>query len=53
VVAIARFSKKIAPEADVALRALGFRWNRILGQWEGKVEFADAKRTVEGGTAAK
>jgi len=24
-----------------------FRWNRYLGQWEGKVEFTEAKKTVE------
>jgi hypothetical protein len=38
-----------------SLRALGFRWNRILGQWEGKVEFSDAKKTVEeaGGTVER
>jgi hypothetical protein len=47
VVAVARFSDKIAPEVAASLRALGFRWNRYLGQWEGKVEFADAKKTVE------
>lgn len=32
VVAVARFSDKIAPEVAASLRALGFRWNRYLGQ---------------------
>jgi hypothetical protein len=48
VVAVAKFSEKIAPEVAASLRALGFRWNRYLGQWEGKVEFGEAKKTVEG-----
>ncbi len=47
VVAIARFDGKIEPEVAASLRALGFRWNRIVEHWEGKVDFADAKKTVE------
>ncbi len=47
VVAVAKFDEKIEPEVAASLRALGFRWNRYLGQWEGKVEFAEAKKTVE------
>ena len=48
VVAIARFTDKIAPEVAASLRALGFRWNRYLGQWEGKVDYGQAKPLVEG-----
>jgi hypothetical protein len=47
VVAVAKFGDKTAPEVAASLRALGFRWNRYLGQWEGKVEWAEAKKTVE------
>ena len=48
VVAIARFGTKIDPELAATLRDLGFRWNRFLKQWEGKVDFVKAKETVEG-----
>jgi len=48
VVAGARFSDKIAPETAASLRALGFRWNRLLVQWEGKVDYGQAKAFVEG-----
>ncbi|MDD3029382.1 MAG: conjugal transfer protein TraD [Alphaproteobacteria bacterium] len=48
VVAIARFGTKIDPELTATLRSLGFRYNRFLKQWEGKVDFANAKETVEG-----
>ena len=45
-VAIARFPDKIEPEVAASLRAIGFRWNRYLKQWEGKVDFAEAKAIV-------
>jgi hypothetical protein len=52
VVAIARFVDKIEPEMAATLRSLGFRWNRFLKQWEGKVDFAAAEAIVtsQGGT---
>lgn len=55
VVAIARFPDKIAPEVAASLRAVGFRWNRFLKQWEGKVNFAEAKELVtsQGGVIAQ
>lgn len=37
VVAIAKFTGKIEPELAATLRSVGFRWNRFLKQWEGKV----------------
>ena len=46
VVAIARFVAKIEPELAATLRALGFRWNRFLKQWEGKVDYASAEAVV-------
>jgi len=48
VVAIARFGSKIDTELAATLRDLGFRYNRFLKQWEGKVDFANAKSVVEG-----
>lgn len=45
---IARFGSKIDPELAATLRDLGFRWNRITKQWEGMVDFANAKIVVEG-----
>ena len=55
VVAIAKFRNKIAPEISASLRSLGFRWNRLLVQWEGKVDYPAAKKAVEtaGGKIAK
>lgn len=52
VVAIARFSTKIEPELAASLRGIGFRWNRFLKQWEGKVLLAEAESLVtsQGGT---
>lgn len=47
VVAIARCPDKIAPEVSASLRAIGFRWNRYPNQWEAKVGWADAKKTVD------
>ncbi len=47
VIAIARFPGKIAPEVAASLRAIGFRWNRYLRQWEGKVDWAEAKDAVD------
>jgi|GEM_PF-1316311 len=48
VVAIARFGTKIDQELAATLRSYGFRWNRFLKQWEGKVDFEEARDTVEG-----
>jgi hypothetical protein len=44
---VARFPAVIERDLAIALRKLGFRWNRIVEQWEGKVDFAQAKQTVE------
>src|ERR1019366_2521829 len=33
-IAIARFPSKVETELAASLRTLGFRWNRLLGQWE-------------------
>ena len=54
-VAIAKFTDKPAAETATGLRQLGFRWNRILDQWEGRVVFADAAKFVSaaGGTISK
>jgi hypothetical protein len=54
-IAIARFPDKLAAEPAAALRNLGFRWNRLLGQWEGNVLYADAEKavTVAGGAISK
>ena len=46
VVAIARYPRKIAPEVAASLRAIGFRWNKFLKQWEGKVDWAGARKLV-------
>jgi hypothetical protein len=48
VVAVAKFTDKIAPEVAASLGALGFRWNRYLGEWEGKVDHRQPKELVEG-----
>jgi hypothetical protein len=48
VVAVAKFPAKIEPELAASLRAIGFRWNRYLKQWEGNVQFDEAKALVEG-----
>ena len=48
VVAVAKFPGKIEPELAASLRSVGFRWNRYLKQWEGKVEYAEAEKLVEG-----
>jgi len=52
VVAIARFEGKIGLELTATLRSIGFRWNRFLKQWEGKVDYPAAAALVEeqGGT---
>jgi hypothetical protein len=48
VVAVAKFPGKIEPELAASLRSVGFRWNRYLKQWEGKVEYDEAAKMVEG-----
>jgi hypothetical protein len=48
VVAVARFGGKLPKQVSDQLRALGFHWNRLLVQWEGKVDFDGAKAFVEG-----
>ena len=55
VVAIARFENKLEPEMAASLRALGFRWNRYIKQWEGSVDFDAARDLVRtmGGTIAR
>jgi hypothetical protein len=55
VVAVATYADKIEPEVAASLRGIGFRWNRFLKQWEGNVEFDEAKALVEetGGTISK
>ena len=52
VVAVAKFAGKIPPDLTAQLRELGFHWNRLLIQWEGKVEWDGARTFVEseGGT---
>jgi hypothetical protein len=55
VVAVAKFSGTVETEVAASLRAVGFRWNRFLKQWEGKVDFDEAKAIVDetGGTITK
>ena len=55
VVVVARFANKIEPDLAASLRALGFRWNRFLKQWEGNVDYDAAAALVEeqGGTISK
>ena len=48
IVAVAKFASKIEPELAASLRSVGFRWNRYLKQWEGKVEYAEAAALVRG-----
>ena len=48
----ARYGGQVDPEVAASLRAAGFRWNRYLRQWEGKVLWDDAKGIVES-TAGK
>jgi hypothetical protein len=52
VVAIATFAAKPSGETAAALRKLGFRWNSILGQFEGKIVYDEAEAFVgqAGGT---
>ena len=54
-IAIARFPSKVETGLAASLRNLGFRWNRLLGQWEGNVSFEDAEKAVTsaGGTISK
>ena len=54
-IAIARFPGKVETELAASLRKLGFHWNRLLGQFEGNVLYADAEKavTVAGGTISK
>jgi hypothetical protein len=46
VVAVAKFPGKIEQELTASLRSVGFRWNRYLKQWEGKVEYGEAEKLV-------
>lgn len=48
VVAVARYVGTIETELTASMRSIGFRWNRLLHQWEGKVNFTEAKALVEG-----
>jgi hypothetical protein len=48
VVAVAKFPSKIEPELAASLRSIGFRRNRYLKQWEGKVDYGDAEKLVVG-----
>ena len=43
-IAIARFQGKVETGLAASLRKLGFRWNRLLGQWEGNVLYAEAEK---------
>lgn len=54
-IAIARFPGKVEINLAASLRTLGFRWNRLLGQWEGNVRYMDAEKavTAAGGTISK
>ena len=47
VVAVARFKGRIEPEVAASLRAAGFRWNRYRQEWNGKVEWDEAKKLVD------
>lgn len=47
-VAIAKFATKPVAETVAGLRKLGFRWNSILGQFEGRVAYAEAAAFVSG-----
>jgi hypothetical protein len=48
IVAVAKFPGKITPELAASLRSVGFRWNRYLKQWEGKIDYAEAEKLVVG-----
>jgi hypothetical protein len=48
VIGIARFASKPSPETVTGLRKLGFRWNKLLGQWEGRIIFDEATAFVIG-----
>ena len=48
VAAVANFHSKIEPEPTTFLRSGGFRRNRYLKQWEGKVEYGEVGKLVEG-----
>lgn len=52
VLAVARFPDKLPPDITAALRALGFRRNKMLNQWEGRVDYLAAESLVKeaGGT---
>ncbi|MCW2247861.1 hypothetical protein M2352_003495 [Azospirillum fermentarium] len=46
VVAVAKFPERVSAETAAALRKLGFRWNKLMQQWEGRVILADATAAV-------
>ena len=46
VVAVAKFAAKPAADTMAGLRKLGFRWNSILGQFEGRVAYDEAAAFV-------
>lgn len=47
VLAVARFEGKLPPDITAALRAVGFRRNKLLGQWEGRVDYPAAENLVK------
>lgn len=55
VVAVATYDAKIEPEVAASLRSVGFRWNRLLMRWEGRVDYDEATAvvTTTGGTIAR
>ena len=40
--------RQIPPDLTAQLREVGLHWNRLLIQWEGKVEWEEAKGFAEG-----
>jgi len=47
VLAVARFPDKLPPDITAALRAAGFRRNKVLNQWEGRVDYLVAESLVK------
>lgn len=46
VLAVARFPEKLPPDITAALRAAGFRRNKVLNHWEGRVDYPAAEKLV-------